>query len=167
VSFDIYFQPCRFGGANATKRNPFTGEVSSAVSNEPLSASETAAVRQVLERAKSGGPDEHGCYIVELSDGGVAEVFASDLAKSCLVALRGLTPDLSRFLYELLKAGNWVMLPAMEDNMAITTSPECVKGIPEDFPKVVACGSAEELDVLLSSGVEAWQKYRDRALGKM
>jgi hypothetical protein len=57
------------------------------------------------------------------------------------------------------------MLPAMEDNVAITTSPESMKGIPDDFPAVVVCNSVEELAVLLADGVGAWEKYRDHVVG--
>jgi hypothetical protein len=164
VSFDIFFQPCRFGGAPAEKRNPFTGKTVSGAPNEPLNAAELTAVQQILDRAKSSGPDEHGCYVVDLSDGGTAEVFTGDLATGCMVAMRRITPDLFQFLYDLLEAGNWVLLPAMEDGAAITASPECLKGVPADFPKIVVCGSAEELRVLLTPGVNAWQKYRDQVV---
>jgi hypothetical protein len=56
-----------------------------------------------------------GCCTVDFNDGGAAEVFADRLKSGCMVALRGMTPEVSQFLFELLKAGNWVMLPAMED----------------------------------------------------
>src|SRR5262249_47327201 len=139
------FQPCRFSGLPVEKKNPFTGEVQSVTPDEPLRAAELKAVRRVLKRARAHGPDEHGRYVVELGDGGVAEVFGADLGAGCMVALRGLTPDLSQFLYDLLKAGNWVMLPVTEDAVAVTTSPGRMKGIPEDFPRVVVCNAAGEL----------------------
>jgi hypothetical protein len=162
MSFDIFFQPCRFTGTAEIKKNPFTGEALSVPLNEPLSDVELQAVQQVLKRANAQGPDDQGCYVVQLEDGGEAEVFGSDLANSCMVALQGMTDDLLRFLFDLLKAGNWVMLPAMEDPVAITTSPGILRGIPDDFPRVVTCNSAAELGVLLSSGVHAWEEYRDQ-----
>jgi len=165
VSFDIFFQPCRFTGSSVEQKNPFTGEVRSVLANEPLNSAELEAVRKVLWQAKAGGPDEQGCYVVQLGDGGGAEVFGDDLATGCMVALRGMTPDLSRFLYNLLKAGNWVMLPAMEDAMAITAAPGAMRGIPDDFPRVVACNSAEELAALLAGGIGAWEKTVIRFVG--
>lgn len=122
------------------------------------------AVEQVLGQANPLGPDEHGCYVIDLDDGGSAEVFTNQLAAGCMVALRGMTPRLNQFLFDLLKAGNWVMLPMMEDVVAITTSPESVKVIPDDFPEVVVCHSAEELSFLLGNGVETWKNYRDQVV---
>ncbi len=123
------------------------GEASSVLLNEPLSAAELQAVRNTVLKVTANGPDQHGCY------GGTAEVFGSDLASGCMVAMRGMTADMVRFLFALLVAGKWIMLPAMADSVAITNSPGNVAGIPEDFPKIVACESAEELGVILTNGV--------------
>jgi hypothetical protein len=78
--------------------------------------------------------------------------------------VRNLTPGILQFLLDLLKAGNWVMCPTMEDAVAVTCSPDRLWGVPEDFPEIVTCDSAEELGVLLSDGFGAWKKYRDRLL---
>lgn len=130
---------------NAQITNPFTGKVQSGPVSEPLNAAEVDAVKKVLKQANAHTPDEFGCYVVELGDGGNAEIDGNDLETGCMVRLWGMTPALSRFLYDLLKAGNWFMLPAMEDNVAITTAPASIKGIPDDFPRVVVCNSSEEL----------------------
>ena len=83
-----------------------------------------------------------------------------------MVALRGITPGLLQFLIDLLKAGNWSMVPAMEDIVAIVPSLESVKkNVPDDFPKIVVCNSADELGILLSGGFRAWKKYRDHVVG--
>lgn len=165
MSFDVFFQPCRFTGSPIIKKNPFTDEDLTTFPNEPLSELEVKAVQDVLKRANATNPDEHGCYVVQLGDGSGAELFGSDLATGCMVALRGITSELIQFLFDLLQAGNWVMLPAMEDALAITTSPGCLKGIPDDFPKIVVCHSAAELAVLLSDGFQAWETYKDQILG--
>ena len=81
-----------------------------------------------------------------------------------MVALRGLTPDLLRFLYDLLGAADWVLLPAMEGNPAIVSSPGLSSGFADRFPEVV-CGSPEELGTILSGGFDAWRAYRDRIVG--
>jgi hypothetical protein len=164
MSFDIFYQPCRFGGKPVKRKNPLTGKVESVLPSEPLTTAELKAVRGVLKQADTQGPDEFGCFIVELKDRGRAEVFGSDLAEGCMVALRGLTPDIVKFLFDLLKAGNWVMCPAMEDPIAVTTSPDKMCGTPGDFPEVLTCESAEELGVLLSGGFKAWKKYRDQVV---
>lgn len=162
MSFVIFFQPCRFSGEPVKQKNPFTGEEQSLVPNESLTPAEENAVRVVLKHANAKGPDDFGYYVVETDDGCGAEVCASNLRDSCMVSVRGLTPGLVRFLFDLLKAGNWVMVPAMEPNIAISCSPENLKGIPEDFPKVLACTSADELGAQLSDGFKRWPKYRDQ-----
>src|ERR1019366_5550534 len=106
MSFDIFFQPCRFSGGTVETKNPFSGEIQSNLLNEPLSPTELQAVQRVLKQATAHGPDEYGCYVVELEDGGVAEVFADNLETGCMAAIRSITPDLSKFLYDLLEAGN-------------------------------------------------------------
>lgn len=162
MSFDIFFQPCRFGGNTIQVENPFTGETQTTPENEPLKPAELRAVQTVLKRANARGPDEFGCYVVQLADGGGAEIFGKDLENSCMVALRGMTSDTCQLLFDLLKAGNWVMIPAMEDTAAITASWHSVKNAPDDFPRIVVCHSAAELSVLLSKGVREWERYRDQ-----
>ena len=164
MSFDIFFDPGRYGRQRVKQKNPFTGKVESVLPVEPLTPAERKAVRAVLRKASGGGPDEFGCSVVETADGGTAEVFGDDLANGCMVAVRGLTPGLLAFLIELLKAGNWVMTPAMEATVAITAVPERLKGLPKDHPEVVLCTSAAELGVLLADGFGAWKKYRDRVV---
>ena len=48
-----------------------------------------------------------------------------------------------------------------------TTSLEHLKRVPEDFPKVVTCASANELGALLTDGFKAWQRYRDQVIRKV
>src|SRR2546429_9518843 len=62
MRFDIFFQPCCFGSVAVEKKIPFTGEVQPVAANEPLNATEV----------KAHGPDEHGCDVGELDDGGRA-----------------------------------------------------------------------------------------------
>ena len=165
MSFDIFFQPCRFTGKPVEMKNLFTGEVQLTVPNQTLTADELAAVQRVLHDGMTDGPDEFGCYRVQLPDGGSAEVYGNDLVTGCMVSLRGLSPDLAGFLMDMLKAGNWVMLPAMEESMAITASPDRVTGVPDGFPKIVVCNAVDELGALLSAGFGAWQRYRDQVTG--
>jgi hypothetical protein len=163
MSFDIFYMPCRFGDNRVATKDPVTGETKSFLPNEPLTADELKAVQELLECHHL---HDQGFYVVEFDDGGMAQVFdKKDLADGFMVALRGMTPDLLQFLFALLKAGNWVMIPAMEDTAAITTSTECLKGIPAGFPRIVVCNSAEDLGGLLTSGVRGWQKYRDQVCG--
>jgi hypothetical protein len=152
VSFDIFFQPCRFGADNpATDQNRLT-------------ADETAAVLQILNTSSTAGGDE-GSWTLVTDDGGEAEVFAADLQRGCMVALRGMTAGVRQLLFDILGAGNWVMLPIVEENIAIKTTETLLTDLPSDFPQVVDCGSAGELNVLLEGGYQAWAKYRNQILG--
>ena len=160
MSFDIFFQPCRYGATPVEQRDPSTGQIESVLPNEPLTDAELNTVRAVLCKATIHRRDESGCHVVAVDDGGEAEVYADNLDRGCMVALRGITPGLLQFLIDLLKAGNWSMVPAMEDIVAIVPSLECVKSVPDNFPRRVVCNSAGELGVLLSGGFDAWKKYR-------
>jgi hypothetical protein len=122
------------------------------------------AVREILVAARARGPDEFGCFVVELGDGGGAEVFATNLEAGCMVAVRGITPDLLRFLFDLLTAANWVLLPAMEGNPAIVKSTVLASGLADSFPEI-ACGSPEVLGTILSGGFDAWKRYRNQVVG--
>jgi hypothetical protein len=167
VSFDIFYQPCRFGAEPVEQKNPFTGEVQTVLPVQPLSSHDLKAVRDVLENANAVGPDEHSRYLVRFGDGGAAEVYAGDEPETgCMTALRrGLTPDLLRFLFDLLRAADWIMLPAMEGNPAITALPGRAEGFADSFPEVV-CNSAEELGSVLTGGFDGWKRYRDQIVEK-
>ena len=58
MSFDIFFQPCRFSDKLIENVNPFTGEVQSVPCNAPLNADELEAVQKVLREVTVRGPDE-------------------------------------------------------------------------------------------------------------
>jgi hypothetical protein len=160
VSFDIFFCPWRRGDTPVEQENRFTGEVQTVLPIVPLTPGEVAAVQSVLREAGAQGPDEFGCYVIEVEDGGAAEVFAEQLDDGCMVSVRGLTPGLLGFLYALLKAADWVMLPVMENGVTIAASPMSQLAGPEAVP----CDSAEGLGVLLKEGFDAWQRYRDQVV---
>jgi hypothetical protein len=166
VSFDLFFQPSRFGTEPVERRNPFTGKMQTVRPVEPLSSEDLKAVRDIVQSAAPAGPDDHGGYLIELADGGVAEVYASGgIETGCMIALRrALTPDLLRFLFDLLRAADWIMLPAMEGNPAITALPGRAEGFADSLPEVV-CNSAEELGAVLTGGFDRWRQYRDQILG--
>jgi hypothetical protein len=141
MSFDVFFQPCRFGCITEGEQ-----------SNEPLTAVEEQAVRNLLAHACPSGPDEHHCWVVQVGDGGSAEVFGKDLSAACMFALHDFTPDLVQLMFDLLVAGNWVMLPAQDGPGAIAASVDALRGVPDGFPEVAICGSADALGVLLGGG---------------
>jgi hypothetical protein len=78
-----------------------------------------------------------------------------------MFAVRALTPRLVSVLFDVLKAGNWAMIPALDDAYTITCSPEHLTNLPAEIPEVIVCRSSKELGVLLMDGYEAWQRYKN------
>jgi hypothetical protein len=166
MGFDVSFVRSRFRDEMVERMNPFTGEVMSVRPPEPLTDSELQAVRWVLQRAGTLEPTERGHAAVRFEDGGSATVCWDGREEGCLVTLRrGLSPDCLRFLFDLFKAADWVMLPAMEGNPAIVSAPGLAGGFADSFPEVV-CASPEELGAILSDGYDPWKRYRDQVVGE-
>jgi hypothetical protein len=165
MSIDIFFMPCRFGPERVERTDPKTGQIRSVLPNEPLTASELDAVRQVLAEHRVGSVSDPDIYNVQFSDGGRAEIVANDLETGCMVKLRGMTTDVASFLLKLVGAGNWIMIPVMKDYLAITASRDCIKGVPKSFPQIVVCESPEHLWQLMRDGFDSWREYRDRVVG--
>jgi hypothetical protein len=82
-----------------------------------------------------------------------------------MVALRGLTEEMSRLLHELAKAGNLAILPAMEDAGTVVTSAASAEQVASRWPDAVVIESPDELHVLLSEGYDSCREYRDRVVG--
>ncbi|MGA3269306.1 MAG: hypothetical protein ABSE16_21125 [Verrucomicrobiota bacterium] len=150
MSFDVFLQ--RFGGGKPAE-----------VSREPVLA--------VLRTTKFRGPDDFGVYVVEFPDGQEVERSAEGLQgpgafKDCSFEIHGMSPHLVRFMFEVAKAGDMVMLPAMEDFVPILSRPEQRKELPEDLagnePEPVGCDSPEELDLLLSGGYAGCRSVESR-----
>ena len=166
MSFDVFFRPCRYDGTTERRRNPFTNKIQEFPRNGPLSEVEVSAVRDALERAGARGPDDDGTYVAMFADGANAEIFADNLANGCMFAIRGagVTPSLARLLFEVMVAGNWVLTGTGEENLVLAPTLECVKGAPNDFPRVVVARSAREVQLALASGFEGFRHYRDQIL---
>ena len=62
-----------------------------------------------------------------------------------MVAVRSITLDLWHPFIDLLKASDWVVIPAVAGGATMPSSPESLQGVPKDFPRIVVSHSAEEL----------------------
>ena len=131
------------------------------------------SVQPVLMTSSHSGPDEYGYFIVTFPDGVDVELLAKGLDGSgsftgCAFRVRGLSSNLAAFIFEVAKAGDMVVLPAMEDFVPILSAPEQRNELPPDLQsgerEPVLCRSASELEVLLSGGYAAWQKYLSQVL---
>jgi hypothetical protein len=152
MSFDVFLQRSVAGKPAQVNREP---------------------VLAVLKSNKYDGPDKFGYYIVEFPDGGDVEFSAKGLEATddftgCSFSIHGVSAHLSEFMFEIAKAGDMVMLPAMEDFVSILTRGAQREELPVELanndPEPVLCGSPEELESLLSGGYNGWKKYRDEVL---
>jgi hypothetical protein len=77
--------------------------------------------------------------------------------------VREVSPNLAAFIFEIAKAGDMVVLPTMEAFMPILSAPEQKNELPVGLQNSalppIWCKSAVELEVLLSGGYAAWQRY--------
>ena len=129
----------------------------------------------VLRTREFTGPDDCGFYIVKSSDGVDVELSAKGLDGAarftgCAFHIHSMSPHLVRFILEIAKAGDMVVLPLMEDLVPILSSPEQKQQLPSHFvqdgPEPVFCELTAELESLLSPGYAGWQKYRNQMLNK-
>jgi hypothetical protein len=132
-------------------------------------------VHAVLQTREFTGPDDFGFYIVKFPDGVDVELSAKGLDGAgkftgCAFHIRGMSPHLVSFILEVAKAGDMVMLPAMDDFVPILSSPEqklqLPSGLAQDGPEPVVCESPAELESLLSGGHAGWQRYRNQVLNQ-
>jgi len=159
MSFDIHFFPCRFCSEPVERIDQETGKSRSVLPNEPLTDDELAAVRQLLENYRENESQDPDFYAIRCADGGTADVYASDLKMRCMIALRGYTRGIGDFLMELLKAGNWVMVP--NGPPAVAASKAAFKSVPANFLPTVVCESSDELGRIINQRFPAWRDYRD------
>jgi hypothetical protein len=137
---------------------------------EPAQA-DRELVLNVLRTHRYDGPDGFGFYVVKFPDGSDVEFSAKGLEDNtgftdCAFHIRGMGQHLVRFIFEIAKAGDMVILPAMDPFVPILSRPAQIDAVPaglaENDPKPVFCESADELQSLLSEGYGAWKKYRDQ-----
>lgn len=169
MSIEVLYHTCNLGNKKTKVQNPFTGEMFETIRDDGLSVEELAAVTQLLAESKAKGPDSYGIYSISFGDGAIAHVELDDGERSgacegCVVTFRKSTPQLARFVFDLSRAGNMIMTPAIADSVDLVTSEEQLKRIKHRWPNAKVLSSVEELQVLLDSGAKAWQKHLDQVL---
>lgn len=122
---------------------------------------------KLLAVAGASAADEHGCSLPQFADGGSAEAYFDALGDDSefsggMLALRGLSPDLTQFMYSLAEEGNLAMLPAMEGVETIVTSNANAQRVASRWPDVIVVSLPDELHVILSQGLDGWKSYRDQ-----
>ena len=132
-------------------------------------------VHAVLRTRQFSGPNRFGYYTVTFPDGVEVELSAKGLDGTaeftgCAFHLRSMSRHLPEFIFELAKAGDMVVLPAMERRVAILASPQQREHLPPNLAKdgweLVVCDTSAKLESLLFGGHAAWQKYLGELLNK-
>lgn len=170
MSFDVFFQTCNLSDETEDAVNPFTGETMQKPVNESVTEDERNALKKILASVGAPSPDEHGCYVPQLSDGSTAEVYFGGLVddpefSGGMIALRGSSIELSRFMYSLADSGNLAILPAMEGDFTIVTSTANAQRVASRWPEATVVDSFDQLHVILTKGLEGWKQYRDQVVG--
>ena len=159
--------------------------------NRKSATANQAAVEQVLARTQYEGAD--GYYLIKLADGAVVEFSAKELRvspasvdpnelhklpfggrlvprgpafASCAFFVRGFTPQLADFIFEVARAGGFSIEAAGGDVLpTILVSESQRADVPHDEERgAVVVDSGEDLMRLLTTSYEKWQAYRDQVM---
>jgi hypothetical protein len=172
MSFDVFLVSHNYTGETSEGVNPWNGERTTFRVDAGLNGPQSARVKELLAANGVGSCDDHGCYRVELADGGHCELFASKLDSaeafdSCMFAIRSeITPQLSALIFDIAHVGEMSIWAATGSNCPIVTHAELVeKLLADDQNEAIVCRSSNELRGLLGGGFDAWNGYRARVLG--
>jgi|ERR1051325_5357938 hypothetical protein len=151
VSFDVFLQRFTNGESAQVERRP---------------------VRDVLRTATYRGPDAFGFYVVAFPDGVEVEFSAKGLESEesftgCAFHIRGFGDGLMKFMFDIARAGDMVIIPAMEGNPLVLVSEQQKQNVPADLQESfqsIVVGSDGELGAVLNGGFDGWSAYRDQVL---
>lgn len=165
MSFDIFLQSSHRSGRKAEISNPFTGETQVAEVDDPLTDEERSAVQALLDHYGAESADEFGYYTPTFDDGTSIEAQFKGLAddpdfSGGMISLHGTSNAITDFLFQIADAGNFIMQPIMEGNPAIVTKTSTADSVSTRLPEVLVVQSAADVASIISTGVDAWDKYR-------
>lgn len=152
-------------GRTAEVTDPFTGQTQVSEVDDPLTDDERNAVLRVLRAHGAEAPDEYGYYTPSFSDGSSVEAGFKGLVDDPnftggMISLHGSSEAITEFLFMIADAGNFVMQPIMDGNPEIVTKQATADAVAERFPDVLIAQSSAAIATIISSGVDAWEKYR-------
>ena len=144
--------------------------------SEPINP---APVQKVLALERYQGPNQFGFYVIEFPDGVGVKFNASGLDgtepfSGCAFHIRGISPQLIQFVYDVAVAGDFVIFNCQgadtaESPVLILVAPEQEQQLDEALTAQYSirpvCSSAEMLGNLLFVGYQGWQAYRDHIVG--
>ena len=151
MSFDVFLQRFSAGEPAEAHRQP---------------------VLEILRAANHRRPGDFGCYIVWFTDGTDVEFSATELETeapftACAFHIRAFGDEMAKFIYDVAKAGDMVIIPAMDGAPVALLSAAQAEHLPEEIRESfhpVLIESATELAILLRGGVADWSSYRDQVV---
>jgi hypothetical protein len=134
-------------------------------------------VLKVLRKHCQDSGNAFGFYNVEFSDGSHVEFSAKHLESDgaftgCAFHLRGFTPLIIAFVFEVAVAGDMIIFNAQgrdtpDEPLAILVNQSQLTQLPTAAAShPVFCSSPYRLAELLGIGIEKWTEFRDTAIGK-
>jgi hypothetical protein len=132
------------------------------------------AVSSILEATQFERAGKSGFYLVQFPDGAHVEFSAQGLDGSrdfggCAFHIRAMSSDLVRFIFDVAKAGDMVILATMDCCGPILVAPEQERELPREMLQAlgdpVLCASSKDLENLLLCGHAEWRRYRDQVIG--
>src|SRR5262249_179329 len=82
--------------------------------------------------------------------------------------VRGFSTELCRLILDLARAGPFALTNDGDSSAVILVSEEQRADLPADmadYPKLMVCRTAEELESAREGGFDRWQEFRDAACG--
>jgi hypothetical protein len=148
VSFDIFVQGFKSGDRWMVDRDVFV-----------------AALGSSLKRVGTN-------FNLETTDGGWAEVYGldEDPFDGCMFALHGdLSPLVADRIVAAARAGRCAIYWPADEMLFAYPDPATLSDLPSDpdAPTPVHCESGATLRLLVSSGLDAWNKYRDQVVHRV
>lgn len=142
---DLYFEPSLFRDEIQYKKSTTTGEMEPVRLAEPLTDVEVEAVQDLL-MSTGAMADNLGSGVVQMADGGWAELSGQELSHGLMVTIGRLSPMLVAFLFSMLRTANWVLIPVGEPLRALVFAADRVQAPPAGFPPVLVVETAEILE---------------------
>ncbi|MCA9441346.1 MAG: hypothetical protein KC964_11100 [Candidatus Omnitrophica bacterium] len=129
-------------------------------------------VLDVLATVDYDGPDKYGSYHVAFPDGVVVEFDASGLESEesftgCAFCRCGFGDDLVKFIFDVARAGDMVIMVPMEPAPMFLISEDQKAGVPPDLLEnfqPILVRSPDEIADAIQLGFEQWAAYRERCL---
>ena len=151
MSFDVFAQSFREGVAR-------TGNASSA--------------NAVLSKVSYQHEPEFDSYCMTFPDGSHLQMYGGGLDNEksfdgVMFALRGMSEEIGRFIFEFTQAAGFVLMPAMEPACVLLTDESQRPDLPADLEadfQIIPISSGPELLAALDGGFDTWRAYRDQVV---